>query len=400
MTRLYTYQERSSRNASSRVVKHTYFTGLNAIRFYLALSVILDHTFGYLFTWYQHPAPYEPVLLFFLTGDDSVNFFFVLSGFLIMYLLLTEKMQHQTVNFKRFYLRRFLRIWPLYFFVIIFTLTVVPLLTQSPLIFDNQAILGFVLLFATNFGATFNPRFPPLEHVWSIAVEEQFYLVAPHFLHYQKWLVPLLLIIILVPTFLWYWAVNIYSIDLVNLLNNLRYQAIAVGCLFAYAYHTQSNFLKAIYHPLMAYGSIFAVFMMTIFVPIPFQVDAGLHTLITSIIFGILILNVATNPRFRFKLTHPIVEYLGNLSYGMYMYHAMVIYVLYHLLYQRVSMETYYLIAYPLVVALTIAIAALSYRYIEKPFLRLKDRYKPGVSHEKPEAPLAAANQLGDRLSS
>src|SRR5688572_30760956 len=94
-----------------------FFKGLNGLRFFAALAVIITHVelmkgvFG-LPSYWQEP-------FFFDLGGLGVYFFFVLSGFLITYLLLVERRQIGRISIKKFYVRRILRIWPLYYFIMV-----------------------------------------------------------------------------------------------------------------------------------------------------------------------------------------------------------------------------------------------------------------------------------------
>ncbi len=103
-------------------IEKVYFPGLNALRFIAASAVIITHIellkgfFG-LKSFWQNPLLYN-------LGGLGVYFFFVLSGFLITYLLLKEKTVLNDIKIKNFYIRRILRIWPLYFFILILGLFV------------------------------------------------------------------------------------------------------------------------------------------------------------------------------------------------------------------------------------------------------------------------------------
>ncbi|MEP6985313.1 MAG: acyltransferase family protein, partial [Chloroflexota bacterium] len=92
-----------------------HFKGLNALRFYAAVSVVVHHVMYNPNVWYGLPNLPDTVGRFFINGTDAVHLFYVLSGFLITYLMLVERERTGTVSVKKFYLRRVLRIWPLYF---------------------------------------------------------------------------------------------------------------------------------------------------------------------------------------------------------------------------------------------------------------------------------------------
>ena len=90
-----------------------YFKGLNALRFFAATLVVLMHMKSNLG---NSALPTFPDIGLFSKGLIAVSFFFVLSGFLITYLLYVEYEKTNTISVKAFYLRRIFRIWPLYFF--------------------------------------------------------------------------------------------------------------------------------------------------------------------------------------------------------------------------------------------------------------------------------------------
>lgn len=101
-----------------------YFKGLNALRFFAASLVVLHHTA----TIGKKDGLFDLCDWgLFRNGANAVNFFFVLSGFLITYLLLKEHDQTGTISIKQFYLRRVRRIWPLYFLLIIIGTLLLPL---------------------------------------------------------------------------------------------------------------------------------------------------------------------------------------------------------------------------------------------------------------------------------
>src|SRR5688572_14220839 len=106
--------------------KRVYFKNLNALRFFAATAVIFHHVeqykflSGYLNAWGNTAID--------ALGHKAVSFFFVLSGFLISYLLFEEDKRKGEINVKHFYVRRILRIWPLYFLIVSICLFVLPYL--------------------------------------------------------------------------------------------------------------------------------------------------------------------------------------------------------------------------------------------------------------------------------
>jgi len=140
--------------------------GLNGLRAIAALGVVIAHTAAHKFNLRN----FLPVGL----ASYSVTIFFTLSGFLITYLLFIEK-ERQPISVKKFYLRRLLRIWPLYFAYLLVAIIITYF--QSPEKLPGS--LPWYLCFAANVPAILMTSIPLLGHYWSLGVEEQFYLFWP-----------------------------------------------------------------------------------------------------------------------------------------------------------------------------------------------------------------------------
>ncbi|MBL7775483.1 MAG: acyltransferase, partial [Saprospiraceae bacterium] len=160
-----------------------YFKGLNALRFFAAYLVVLHHAEQIrlkngLFNLKGLPL--------FNNGGIAVTFFFVLSGFLISYLLLKEQRETNTVSIKKFYARRMLRIWPLYYLLVFIGTLIVPFFLglighsyEMPYAFKD-VILYYIFFSPFMVNVLFGHHF--LEPLWSIGVEEVFYILwAPMF---------------------------------------------------------------------------------------------------------------------------------------------------------------------------------------------------------------------------
>ncbi|MCC6894384.1 MAG: acyltransferase [Anaerolineae bacterium] len=352
-----------------------HFKGLNALRLYAALSVVIQHIMYSPHDWFGVPKLPDVVGRFFINGTDAVHLFFVLSGFLITYLLLREREISGTVSVRKFYVRRVLRIWPLYYTIILLVGLALPLIIpnfENPLADTRIAIL--MLLFQGNIAFILFYPFPPLEHLWSIAIEEQFYLFIPHIGKRASNLIKVFVTIVvfwsgLIAVTQFLMPDNFFTI----LINSIRYDTIAIGGLFACVYYYKLPILKWIYHPLTGWLSVISVILMAIFM----DVNPDLvYTSLTCVMFGILMLNVSTNDKFALKLDHPLLESGGNLSYSIYMYHPLLLLIYYSFAYERLDYSTYQLTVYPVIIVSTFILSWLSYRYFESPFLRLKDTFK------------------------
>lgn len=171
-----------------------YFANLDSIRFIAATMVFLGHGISDLYNKLPDNS-LKNILNLVSSGATGVSIFFVLSGFLITYLLIAEFELHSKIKLKNFYIRRILRIWPLYF----------ALAAVSFIIYPSAALIGigdrilYSLAFLSNYVKCFYTGVVMPEGItWSVAVEEQFYLFWPLifvFLPYRAWLSVILLTI-------------------------------------------------------------------------------------------------------------------------------------------------------------------------------------------------------------
>lgn len=162
--------------------KTVYFPGINGIRAIAAFSVIIAHIEVYK-SLAGAPALLPAVLVHQL-GHKGLSLFFVLSGFLISYLLLEELNQTSDIKLKKFYIRRILRIWPLYYLVVSVSFVILPhLLTFEPwndrFVSQYYIQLLFYFFMLPNFIYSIGGPIPFVSVLWSIGVEEQFYLSWP-----------------------------------------------------------------------------------------------------------------------------------------------------------------------------------------------------------------------------
>src|SRR2546430_13098117 len=181
-----------------------YFPGLHGLRFFAALMVVFSHV-ELIKDYHGYPNLYATNLAVYESGRMGVTLFFVLSGFLISYLLLTEKKVAGTVAVRKFYLRRILRIWPLYYLLVFLPFMILPRIgffavpKYSALLPVNfrYTLPLYILLLPQVALSIFDPV-PFAEPLWSIGVEEQFYLLWPLLLkHVRKFLRFSILLILL-----------------------------------------------------------------------------------------------------------------------------------------------------------------------------------------------------------
>jgi peptidoglycan/LPS O-acetylase OafA/YrhL len=309
---------------------------------------------AFLLVFLHHALPHSGSILAPIAraGALGVDLFFALSAYLITELLLREHRSRGAIDIRAFYVRRILRIWPLYYFAL---LILVPAMSILPGEHMPWAYFASFATFAGNWAcAAWGYPASSFALLWSVSIEEQFYLT-------------------------WPWIVR---------LGQLQLRRIAYGMLAVASVTRIVLVLRGVHHPgiwcntlarldPIAGGALLACFLKG---SLPehtprmrvFWIGLGAVSLIGAGANG-------GNEGWTVLVTYPLAAaasvtiifgtlgarlragaYLGKISYGLYVFHAAVI---------RVVPST--ILALPL----TIAIAALSYRYLESPFLRLKDRF-------------------------
>lgn len=370
--------------------KHVFFPGLNGLRFLAAFAVIITHiellkgAFGFQHMW-KHP-------LFFNLGGLGVYFFFVLSGFLITYLLFSEKEVLNTINVRSFYLRRILRIWPLYYLVLIIGFFVLP---QFDIInisyleksfsenFWSQFVLYLFIL--PNLAFSIFSAVPHVGQAWSIGVEEQFYLFWPLLVKYtRKYLAVFLVLIavilsvkagVLMLTKLYPQNVTIEAVK--KLVAMSKFECMALGSIGAYFLYYKKHLVEKYVYSQWLHLLCWLMIPVLIFFT-PEVIQDGIH-LVYSILFIIIILNIASAPNSFVKLETPLFNFLGKISYGLYMYHMMIIPIvlvtLRAFLIPSTNIWVINIIIYSSVILLTILVSALSYKHFETAFIYTKKKY-------------------------
>jgi len=346
-----------------------FFTGLSGIRALAAMGVLASHTFAS-----SAPvgiAKHAPLQF----AEIGVTIFFTLSGFLITYLLLREKQVYSKIDLRQFYLRRILRIWPLYFFYIIAAVSVTYLLGDEPL--EHAGYLTLFVLFLPNIAFNLN-RYPSdVGHLWSIGIEEQFYAFWPVVLsrvtRVARFLVILICALVLVRT-----GLKLYSLHIGNKLPFsvavcMRFDCMAIGALCAIAYDRKDARLLALARSIgvsIAFWAVVALACLNRFSIFSFYGDD-----LAAVITGLFIVRQIQTTRSVTLLENPVASFLGLISFGLYVYHPLMISVIVHFV--RTSSYTFTnAAAFVVTVAvLTVAVAWVSYRVLEMPFLRLKERF-------------------------
>lgn len=358
--------------------KPLFFPGLNGLRAIAALAVVASHTtitlaaFGlnaHIIGTLANGNPKGIDL-----SDFAVSIFFSLSGFLITYLLMREE-QDGGINIRNFYIRRILRIWPLYYLYYILA-SIVILLWKLP--HDNSTAV-FYIFFTANVPKILQLKSELLGHFWSLGVEEQFYLFWPWIvvkMHQKlgKTTLTLLLILIalkLVSHFVFpgtYFETAMY----VN-----RFDCMMIGSLGALLFFWQNEWFMAI-----CKNGLTRIFAWTAIVLAAFNhfhIASVLDHELMSVFTVVLIVGQIAAPVKVFNLNNRLFEFLGKISFGIYVYHPLVLFFLAKipLLPAALPPVFHYIWVYAAVAGGTILVAYLSYEFIEKRFLKMKLRYSP-----------------------
>lgn len=369
-------------------LKKVYFPNLNGLRFIAAFLVIIHHTeqlkslFGLDSYWGVIPAVYS-------IGKLGIILFFVLSGFLITYLLLAEEDSFKTIKLKAFYMRRVLRIWPLYFLILLLAFAIFPNtdLFRMPHMGNTELYSNLILkvvlfvMILPNVAVHAFGAVPFASHTWSIGVEEQFYLIWPVLLNIiKKNRIGLMIFIIIFHGVIrWYLESSVsdsipYRDGIKGLWLTFNVNSMAIGGLFSVILYYKSKLLSLILNQVVFYLSLLVSLILLISsIYIPY-----VNIEVYSVLFGLVIVNFAANPNLSVSLENKVFNYLGNISYGLYMYHTIGI-VLSIRLCQATGLVTNWII-YPLCLTFTILLAGLSYKYFERYFLKFKYKFSKILS--------------------
>lgn len=356
-----------------------YFPNLNGLRFVAALMVIVSHIeLGKSYFGINNDFQMIKNL-----GKLGVTLFFVLSGFLITYLLLKEKTEKSKINLRFFYLRRILRIWPLYFFIVILSLFVLPYfrvfdMPNFQLDFDNKfefiKVVILFLFFLTNILITIK-LVPFATQTWSIGTEEQFYLIWPILINkmekFENWFLGIifiynLILILLESHFL-------TGIKYINLLQNyfimIQLDSLAFGALGACLLYKKKSIIDKISNNFFFFGIFFVLLASPLFDIYIIYFKKTFY----AICFVIIIVNLVHNKQLSNLLENRFFFKMGEISYGLYMYHQIMIALCINCLLSLNCFSN--VVLYISVFVTTILFSILSYKFLEQPFILKKRNY-------------------------
>ncbi|SFD05807.1 Peptidoglycan/LPS O-acetylase OafA/YrhL, contains acyltransferase and SGNH-hydrolase domains [Algibacter pectinivorans] len=349
---------------------------LDALRFFLALLVIVFHLPN---LSRNQGLPFYNDLPIFNKGIQAVYTFFILSGFLIVRLIYLEK-ETGRFSIRKFYLRRILRIFPLYYLVLIFGFLFyhmflpylgIPFETNYSL---KEGLLLSVFFFPNIFAFSHDPG-GILKILWSIGIEEQFYfLIAPllYFLKKTKILQVLIGIAIL-------YFIVFHSTSSAYLRNHffVYFYLLSGGVIAILEVEKKLEFLKrSIIIPIIILSASLLFFFTNVF-----QFKDLWLTNLTAMVLLSLFIHVLSCNNFGIVIKNRIINYLGQISYGIYMLHIIALNAVVFIFIKFKEFAFFnniftIILINILTFALTIILAHLSYKYFEKPFLKLKTKFR------------------------
>ena len=345
----------------------TYYKQLDGLRFVAVSLVLIAHWF---------PAVGWPMIPYSWNG---VDLFFAISGFLVTSILLEEKkssIHTKWILYKNFAIRRFLRLFPLYY---LFLITFFLLYKIGNLHLGNPAAYPFLFTYTSNFFY----NWPPFQnsngpdgifnHTWSLAVEEQFYIIWPF-------------IILFIPTKklpLVFLSIIIFSLLIISFPTQLlwaytpfkSFSHLAAGALLAYLFTNQKIQLLNKKRYLIVTFLLILYIATIIFYPSSSSFQLAREIVLIFLCFWILLNTIFEWEGLDKFFESPTIKHLGRISYGIYLVH-MPIPAIVNLIEKKLNILIPPLFELSLYLFITITIANLSFRYIETPFLNLKNRFK------------------------
>ncbi|MBI3883306.1 MAG: acyltransferase, partial [Sphingobacteriales bacterium] len=296
-----------------------YIKQLDSIRAFAVICVVICH-------W----VPINNIiqrLTFWTLGSIGVDMFFVLSGFLITKILFDSANKAESGELtklqvaKNFYIRRSLRIFPIYYLIIFFLL-----FFQKQTGMDVQSGLVYYLTYTSNFYFFHKGNWDGISHLWSLAVEEQFYLIWPWLILFinRKYYLHIILSFIAVSVAAQYFLADV---KLSSVLTITCFDAFGLGALLAWVITFRVKELNRFYKGISIAACIAFIFFITgliqqkwAYIPV-----RPLISIISLWVITYVVLNQETGKlKFKFFFNNSILIFLGKISYGIYLYHDII----------------------------------------------------------------------------
>jgi len=363
------------------------FTQLDSLRGICFLAIFTYHTI--------HPAKGNNLIgnFFVFIYDQllplSIDVFFILSAFLLTWLGIREYKLKGSFSFKNYFIRRLLRIWPLYYFILAIAFIIIPLISTRFHIPVSLPDPLWYIFFVSNYyhlDHIFLLRF-----MWTISAEEQFYLVLGACL---KFLFPFLLVIFLIMAVisisfsgycLWtgkgdFYNVLTYFIDF------------AAGGIAGWMFFRSEGLIRFFDNlprwALTVFYSYLPIHIIIFYIiEINVKEHKGIIEMVSRYLFiiylGCFILEQIFNKnRTKILDKSKFLTFTSTISYGLYCFHGLAL-TFFTILFKKLNYNAPDLIFFSVSLLFTYLMAIVSWRYLESPFLKLKERFRPVKVKEK-----------------
>lgn len=345
---------------------------LDGLRFFAVLMVMIAHWLIWKMT--------NPIIVN-IPFTHGVTLFFVLSGFLITRILLAKKDELVKTNtsrkylIKNFYIRRFLRIFPIYYLLLAILFTIDYRNTRE--------LFPWLVSYSTNiYQSIHNESVGSFNHFWSLGVEEQFYLFWPFLILFikPKRIFSTILIVIISAILLktyFYLYLGSWRATTYFTLNCMH--ALGIGALLSYFTLYNKQFVKMLGKPIWLYLGIFLYLIMLY---INFKYKFGWYKevgdeVLFAIVSALVILRASNNGfkwGLKYILENKFVTYSGKISYGLYVYHLFIP-ALYYAIAPKIGLAlTNKYILFITFYFITMLVAHFSWLLIERPLNSLKSK--------------------------
>ena len=349
--------------------------GLDLMRAAAIIMVLCSHVL-----WIYPTTTGSVISLIHWFGYLGVELFFVLSGFLISYILIFEKKANKTINLKNFLAKRILKIWPLFYAMLLFAFLTPFILKLFQLSFSNEGyepnwLLSVLFLENYNIMLTNNsPNVSPLRVMWSLCIEEHFYIIWGFLFS----IIPLnkikyLIIISIVLASVCRVFYSYFDLPFLDLFTNIDY--FAFGAIPAYVLSFKKEQLILIEK--LSYSFKIIICLLTIIAIFGFSnLNFEWLKFVKPIMYGILfatILSFVITEQNSLKIKDTLwISKLGIYTYGLYLYHTIIINLFIKL---NRTLELNWVLISIISFMLTVFVSVLSYHIFEKQFLKLKTHF-------------------------
>jgi len=341
---------------------------LYALRFILCLFVILQHIPD---TSKSIGLPYFHDAAMLHKGGLAVFYFFTLSGFLIIRIIYLEIKTTQAFNFKHFYMRRIQRLYPIYYLVLFFGSAFYNfILPYFNIQYDGDYpwgtfFAGYIFL-VPNVITYYYKVGGILNVLWSIGVEEQFYLFAPLLIYIGRKNILLTLFLMLISLI----GLHVFFTDLYIYKNYYFY--FVCGGVFAVFFE---KFKGAFFYNRILHIIVYSLFIVS-FLSNYFDSSFGKYIHYFNMLLSALLISLISYYPLGIVKNNSI-NYFGKISYGIYMYHMIALYIILYM-FKKIHLDSYFndiisiVFINTLCISASIFISHMSFKYFEKLFYKPK----------------------------